>query len=678
MAGVVGTACLPAPAVAPVEPVASVPSIAVETNPTRCTGVGPGACAFTFGTGGTTSAAVVSEVTPSDRETKVAIDAMWVQLGPPAIGGLSPVTLTTAPSNSGAVRVGFYEEFANGLGPEWRAGVWLAAFVSATTLNKDLTEFKFTAETAGFVDGASASGLMSAAFLAAMTGAPVDPLATMTGMLNPDGTLAPVGGIAEKFAGAIQLGKKRLGYPVGMRRVNDASGKVVDLVELAKSRGAEAFEVPDVNAAYELMTGRALPRPQAVDPADMALEPDVVTGYARLDAEWGALLASEWKRLTELRGAGKFPTGLAPVVALAQELAQEADGYRRRGVPTLAYLRTTEAWIYAATATATAEILQRVITGQVDLAAQTLRQFADAASTAEEAVRSIGQRTPTSTDGHLQMLAAFEHSISGLAAQFQAKDAMVRTGKLFNVLRGLPTKRLGGRDVHEEILAVITPTVLSIARAAAGGSTAMQTMTMLRNEHTDDPCSALDIGRLATSFQSAAAANVTYFEVLFGISSDRHRNAVARRERDYLIAYTAANLPRLPGVPLALKKDWGGDSVAWGLLTLAAEQVAFWKASMLISQFYSLRVEMDDETGRPTAVEHETGFANMLSSAERKAREYAFAARAATGFIPLQARVEYQNARALVEGDVESKLASLERYWAASGYAQTAVMLTRN
>src|SRR5439155_87067 len=82
-------------------------------------------------------------------------------------------------------------------GPQWRAGVWVSAFVAATTLGKDLTDFTFSASTTGYIDGASASGLMAGGFLAAMTGTTVDPSVTMTGIINPDGTIGPVGGIPE-------------------------------------------------------------------------------------------------------------------------------------------------------------------------------------------------------------------------------------------------------------------------------------------------------------------------------------------------------------------------------------------------------------------------------------------------------------------------------------------------
>ena len=99
---------------------------------------------------------------------------------------------------------------------------------------------------------------------------------------------------------------------------------------------------------------------------------------------------------------------------------------------------------------------------------------------------------------------------------------------------------------------------------------------------------------------------------------------------------------------------------------------------MLISKWYSLGVQNDPITGRPTLVEHEKAFINMLTWAELRARENARAALVATGEIPVQARIRYQQAKVLREGDLADKLQALDGYWAASVYAQTAVMLARN
>src|SRR5262245_57706220 len=126
--------------------------------------------------------------------SKANVDAMFVKLGgsSAASGGFTPVLLKTAPNPDASVTVGSYAELSAGTGSQWRAGVWVSAFVAATALGKDLTDFTFTASSGGFIDGASASGLMAGGFLAAMTGVAVDPSVTMPGIINPDGTIGPV------------------------------------------------------------------------------------------------------------------------------------------------------------------------------------------------------------------------------------------------------------------------------------------------------------------------------------------------------------------------------------------------------------------------------------------------------------------------------------------------------
>src|SRR4051812_11350646 len=134
--------------------------------------------------------------------SKGLVDAMVVRMGGGVTpsGASTPVKLSTSPNGDGSVQVGIYEEMAGGTGAQWRAGVWVSAFVAATALGKDLTDFTFSASSGGFIDGASASGLMAGGFLATMTGQKIDANVTMTGIINPDGTIGPVGGIPEKFA----------------------------------------------------------------------------------------------------------------------------------------------------------------------------------------------------------------------------------------------------------------------------------------------------------------------------------------------------------------------------------------------------------------------------------------------------------------------------------------------
>jgi uncharacterized protein len=614
-----------------------------------------------------------------EGDTAVSVDSLWVRLGQPAAGGSSPVKLATAANPDGAVRVGIYEEFAGGLGPQWRAGVWLSAFLASTTLGKDLTDYKFTAEAGGHVDGASASGLMAAGYLAALTGTPIDGKATMTGIINPDGTIGPVGGIPQKFRGAIEGGKRRLGYPIGMRHAVDVdTGQTVDLVKLAKDAGVQAIEIGDIHAAYQLMTGKTLPRPVPVSEAAMELEEAVVAAFEERYAAWQQLVTEEWERILELENAGRLPAGLVNLAALARSEVQLAEKLRRQGMTPSAHKHIVGAWIYAAAATSTSDLLEQAVGGDVAGARKSLAELEALAASTEAVLRQVGALRPDTMGGHLQMLAAYQRAIAGLAAYQHAEQATAATRGLLDELSRMPAARLGELDVAEKLVAVAGPAVLATPRAVASARVAEESLAIEGVQSLAYMCSLPNVRRLATSFQSAAMANVTYFEALLGIGDDRTRARVASLEPDYLTAYIAAHLAKSPGMAATLRGEWGDKSLAWGLMTLASAQLAYFKASTLISKWYSLSVQNDWLSGRPLSVEHEKAFLHMLGTAERTARENARAAQVAAGAIPVQARIAYQQARVLREGALADKLAALETFWASSAYSQTAVMLARN
>ncbi len=623
-------------------------------------------------------------------ESRVSVDSMWVRTGGgnPAFGGTSPVALVTAPNPDGAVRVGIFEEVAGSLGPQWRSGVWLAAFVSSTVLNKDLTDFKFSAEAGGHVDGASASGLMTAGYLASMAGHPVDPAVTMTGIINPDGTIGPVGGIPQKFAGSIEKGKKRLGYPIGMRYAQDAnSGEPVDLVALARAGGAEAVEVSDVYAAVELLTGKKIPRPVPVAEAQMDLGPDVTAALEDKYAVWRTLLADEWKRLFELDQAGRLPEGLVMLNRRAQEEGAAAEKLMKQGLTASAYLHVVRAWVYAVGATSTSDILELVQDGRVAEAQGKLQELVALAGSTETTLRKIAELQPSTMGGHLQMLSAFQTAIGGWGFHVFSSEYLVpQTRAVLDELAAAPAGALSTVATGDQVVAATAPTVLSIARGVASTAMALDALDVEGVTSINYLCSLPNVRRLATSFQSAAGSNLAYFDALiiaelarhFGLPDHLAKTRFAGFEPDYLVAFMSGSMSGMPGLPQQLKQDWKEDSISWGLFSLAASQLSFFRTSLLISKWYSLGVKNDPISGRPLSVEHEKAFFHMLTYAEVRARENARAALVATGEIPVQARLRYQQARVLREGDVADKLAALEAYWAASVYAQTAVMLARN
>lgn len=621
-------------------------------------------------------------------EGTAQVDALFVKMGggEKPSGGYSPVKLKTNTNKDGDVQVSIGEQMSGGAGPQWRAGVWISAFVAATTLNKDLTDFQFSASSEGYIDGASASGLMSGGFLAAITGAKVDPNVTMTGIINPDGTIGPVGGIPEKFAGAIDKGKKKLGYPIGMRFAkSEATGENVDLVELAKSKGAEAVEIANVHEAYKFLTGKTLPEPVPVDERDMALDEDTNKLIETKYKEWAAKFDDELATLKQVSEGGKLPQTLLAVARAGLEEQAKAKHVHDQGMTAIAYDHMLSAWVDAASATETYDILVKVQQGDIKGAVAQVTKLQELQSDTLAMLKKVGQMKPDTMGGHLLMMSAFQAALRGWGFKMHGATTIERTKRLLQSLEGANVDELQSPDVAERIVALVAPTVLEVGRTVVETKRAEDELTYLSEKSVNYMCSLPNVKRMATSFSSASAAGVTYFDNLLllplaksaGIPEDSARDRVMMMEPDYLIAYATSHLSNADGQIKEVKDAWGEKSLSWGLLTLAGSEMAYFDSAVLIAKYYSLGVHTD-YTGHADRVEHDKAFSNMLTSAERAARASARAARIATGAIPVQSKLYYQAAAMGREGDTAEKLEALKNFWRSSAYSQTAVMLARN
>jgi len=617
---------------------------------------------------------------------KTSVDAMFVKLGEPITGGMSAVKLATAPNTDQSVQVGVFEEFVGGTGTQWRAGVWVSAFVAATTLNKDLTDFTFSAASSGYIDGASASGLMAGGFLAAMTGAPIDPKATMTGIINPDGTIGPVDGIPEKFIASLDKGKKRIGYPIGMRYAKSVkTDKLVDLVALAKEHGGEAVEIANVQQAYKLLTGRKLPEPVPVSEAEMALDPATNKALDAKYKQWQQRLATEWAAILTLESAGRLPPVLAALRDYSKSYAETAEQLHKDGKLGAAYARMLAASVYARSANQIYDVLSKVQANKIPdaLAALDKLDTFEAATTA--AFEKIGALKPPTMGGHLQMMAAFRAALRGWVFKVFATETLAATKKHVQSLAGKSKVELTSAKVADGVVAQLAPTILYIGKTFAETTLATEQLEFENASDINYMCSVPNVRRMATSYQSAGAAGLNYFDVLLvqpyaqsaKISEDEARQRIAVFEPDYLVALLASKLPSIDGLPKQLKEKWGETSLPWGLLSLAGSELAYFHSAELIAKYYSLNVSTN-EAGQIAKVEHEKAFLNMLATAEKNARAAARAARIATGAIPVQAKLAYQLASVERSGTLAEKMDALSQFWASSAFSQTAVMLARN
>jgi hypothetical protein len=150
-------------------------------------------------------------------------------------GNTHPVFIRLEPNPTRRIQVGFFESSAGAIGPQWRTAGWLAALVATTFLGRDLHAQRISYTLEGLIDGPSAGALTTSGLLALLRGERIPDNVSMTGTINPDGTVGPVGGIPQKVMGAARTaqGHLRRHDPIYLaaRGALEQLGKLPDLFD---------------------------------------------------------------------------------------------------------------------------------------------------------------------------------------------------------------------------------------------------------------------------------------------------------------------------------------------------------------------------------------------------------------------------------------------------------------
>ncbi|WP_069807998.1 S16 family serine protease [Vulcanisaeta thermophila] len=191
----------------------------------------------------------------TEYENSTTIHALAVSSN--STGAVINITITAVTPGSGNVYVA-----ANPL-PTAESGTFLsssqiAALVATYLANQSFTRYDFLINvepTTLEIGGPSASGYMTVAMWALITNHTLNPDVVMTGMILPDGTIGPVGGLPEKIAAAAQEGYEVVLIPYGQQMYQTQSGQVINLISYGKRLGVDVIPVMDVRQAIYYFTG---------------------------------------------------------------------------------------------------------------------------------------------------------------------------------------------------------------------------------------------------------------------------------------------------------------------------------------------------------------------------------------------------------------------------------------
>jgi uncharacterized protein len=589
---------------------------------------------------------------------RTEVDALWVRTGPPASGGTSAVRVTANKNTTRELRVGFFEEEVGGSGPMWRAAGWMAVIMSSFLLGIDPVEYTYSYDVGGAIDGPSAGGLMTVATIASLLNHRVKSDATMTGTINPDGTIGPVGGIPHKIDGAAQKGKTLVLVPAGSRMSRDENTKqLVDVVDRGRRLNVTVREVSDIYEAYELLTGKPLPKPSGLREVRPELPGAAFDRAKGKSKEWFTKYWQLKQQYVALPKNVKFEA-TDDWMAMADANGDNADKMYTQGLASAAYTRAVEATLYASLAFNTSKVVEAFGNGGFDGSIAYLRSM---------------QTVNLKVDAQLDRLNSLKPATLG--------DSIALSDAFGSINQAIGISQLAGQVLQtkvnnrDEALAVLTMATLYYALADHSVELAKDAIDIGWGFGSAPAPSDEKVQALAELFRRAAEANLNYFDSIVieqiaqgaGVHADVVKQRFMSVDFDYMFAISAMrNINSLKARAITATSQQ--HAVMGGALN------SYVLSSGLVAKYYSIGVQVDKD-GNITGVQNDRGLINMLDFAERRAQAYIGLA-AAVGADPVHPVIYYEDGKARREGDFMSKFSALTDYWTAVMTAQAAATLS--
>jgi hypothetical protein len=608
----------------------------------------------------TAAKATALPVPTTFTESTVKIDALYFLSGTPATGGTSAVQVTIRrAAQPGQLRVGFFEEEVGGTGSQWHATGWEAVILGSMLSGIEPTDYEFSFSVGGRIDGPSAGGLMTVGVLAALRGDSPRADATMTGTINPDGTIGPVGGIPQKLEGAAKKGKKLVLVPVGERFNYDMNKKQsVDVVQVGKSLGLEVREVSNIYDAYQQIVGKALPRatvstsaPQFPSRAFDRLKAKTTEWYSRFMKERNQFLSAP-KAIQQY---------LLADAQAADDLANKASKDLSQGLVAVAYFEIAQATTMERKLNIAGGMIQRYSDSGLNSALSYLQSTMSVQSELNAVVDQLQMLEPK--------------TVSDVIAIFDAYSELGAAQGLIEVADGnlaYLAKNAASYTADELLVEMMNIAADYVAASDYVQLTRDATDVEMGFGVTPAP-KPEKVMHVADALRRAAEANIALFEAIeiedaarqYGLSADVVKSRLMAVDSDYLTV-TAS------GYGLATLSKRLGEGPKAAAMVFGNSQNVYALSSGLIAKYYSLGAKMDKNM-RIVSFEYDKALGEMLDFADQRARELI---NLCGDDIPIPAILYYENARANRRGSAQDQLTALNYYWQGAVLAQAEAFMS--
>ncbi len=493
---------------------------------------------------------------------------------------------------------------------------------------------------------------MTIGVLAAVRGDTPKPDAAMTGTINPDGTIGPVGGIRFKIEGAAQKGMKLVLIPAGIPSETAANGDKVDLVEHGRMLGVEVRPVLDIYTAYHLMTNDTLPRAPSADLPRISA--DVQKQVEKKIDGWRKLHATSSDAYAKIPRQEQLTPECALLYKKAIDVGELAKQLQTDGKLAAAFWRQVQSAIYGYLALEAGRYLHAYGEGGYDAAVKRVRKNNWLEKEVQQMAGRMREETPKTSDQLLMYFHACDAFLEALSLQYSAKELLAK----------LPEKESDTANAQALLAAtyqIISWLDLKVAGdyldlGAGYGGTPLPQHAPWRE--------------ISDYLRRASEANDSVFDALIvksgakaaALGVEQFRDNLMAKDMAYALLRTASEsiFPRL--------HDYFGEGDAYTYAYLSTSLYVHTRAASLLAKYYSLGAELDDEANI-VAIAREGVLADWLQFAADQTRRD-IATLNSQGIDATPCVQLYEIAQMCAGGDLAEKLEALTHFWAADLHAQ--------
>lgn len=581
----------------------------------------------------------------------VTFQALWAGgEGDDAVGGYSTFKVTAEVSKAKKVQVLFGEEEVGGAGSSAKAAGWVGVTMASFLLGHNVSDYRFTFEFPGRSDGPSAGGITTAAVMAALLGDELKKDVIMTGTINPDGTIGPVGGIPQKLDGAKKAGKKTVLIPVGQRYDIDLkTGDPIDVVGLGEEKGLKVKEVSSIYEAYKELTGKELPKLAEASDAKVELPTDTYDKVKARTKKWYSRYLDERTKYDTVptRDVDAYS---ATWVDEADFMAGYADKFLGQGMVASAYGQAVQATAKVITANHFKALIEVVNASGAEAADAYLLNIAPSDIKVDAMWDDLKARKPTTLADSMVLAKAYSY--------LAAVPVMTDQGNSW-------LDFMQDAETADEFFFRLMYGVEYFTQAAIYLDAAEDTINIGMGSGTAKPANKANVKLVADALRKAADANMDYFNNVVLKETDESTAADIEYDPDYILAASAAERASL------IKEQLGATE--WADVAIMGNALeSFVQSSSLIARYYSLGVYYDEDYN--LVVSNEKCLIEMLSLSEEEAKQTINAATKIKA-PPVIAMLDYEAAKVQREGELGLKLTALKSYWGAAMSARLITLL---